>query len=180
LNVDARIKCYAAQPHKLTYWAPDREGRIMKRTYTPDYVALDRHGRIIVMEVKAQAFAGHSNWTRLQSHIRSAYEEEHGAMFLVFTEEVIRVQPRLANCQIMLGHARNQRDAAADLAIRDVISGITGEVLVAQICVSAAAKAIDEGRSFSALMRLAVQGIVKLDLSKPLSSKTRVVLGDLM
>ena len=56
LSVDDRIKCYACQPHTLQYWMPNAEGGQDKHEYTPDFVALTKDGRLLIIDAKASCF----------------------------------------------------------------------------------------------------------------------------
>ncbi len=171
---DWRIHRYAVQAHELTYFTPAEHGGRAKRTYTPDIVAIDHQGQVIIIEVKAAWFAKQAAWTRREPYIREAYAFDHGARFLLFTEEQIRLQPRLANCELMLRHRPPPHDTEADLAIRDAVTAVGACVSIGEIC--GAAAGLSEERRFSALMRLALRGTVTLDLDRPLSRATRVTI----
>ena len=79
LSVDQRIKCYACQPHKLQYWMPNPEGGQDKHEYTPDFVALTKDRRLLIIDAKASRFATDEKWTKREPFIRAAYREEFGA-----------------------------------------------------------------------------------------------------
>jgi hypothetical protein len=176
LCADPRIKVYAVQPHQLIYWGPDSSGELMKRTYTPDFAALDRDGQVLIIEVKAKIFSESPKWRLLEPFIREAYETDHGARFLLFTEDQIRAQPRLSNCQIMLRHRPPPDDEAGELAAREVLEDLHGEASLGDVCSELEARGIDERRAFSALMRIALSGEISLDLSQPLSASTRITV----
>src|SRR5580693_2842840 len=177
ISVDPRIKSYAVQPHELIYWAPDQNGEMVKRGYTPDIVALDQDDRIMIMEVKASFFATHPKWVTREPYIRQAYERDHGVDFLIFTEEEIRAQPRLSNCQLIFSHRAPPNDDQAELTLRGIVGAAQSDIVLGQVCALAEEKGINERRSFSALMRLAMKGTVGFDLSMPISTSTPVKLG---
>jgi hypothetical protein len=179
ISVDPRIKYFAAQPHELIYWMPGRDGALMKHRYTPDFVAVDHQDRILVIEAKASAFAKSRPWTDKEPYIREAYAVDHNAHLIVFTEEEIQAQPRLANCQLIHHHRGPPSDAEADLAMRDLVGDAQSEVMLGQLCLLAEEVGIDQRRSFSTLMRMVMDGAIGLDLSEPISASSRVSLGGL-
>ena len=177
LNADPDIVEYAVQPHRLVYWAPDQDGQPLKRSYTPDAVALTGAGDIVVLDAKAKVFASGEKWRRVEPHIREAYETDHGACFFVLTEDDIRAEPRLTNCQIMLRHRPPGNDSEGELIVRELVHEATGPASIGSITDAAAARGIDEDRTFSALMRMALTGEVRFDHSKSLSPCTAILTG---
>lgn len=176
LSVDPRIKRFAVQPHRLIYWMPGADGSPMKRGYIPDVVAADQDDRIIIIDAKAATFASDPKWAAREPYIRAAYAT-HYATFLVFTEEEIRAQPRLTNCQIIHRHRGPPSDTEADLVMRQIIGGGSAKVMLGQLCLLAEEVGIDQRRGVSALMRLTMSGFISLDLSEPISPSARVTLG---
>lgn len=174
LNADPTIKEYAVQPHRLIYWAPDETGQMLKRSYTPDVAARTQADRVLVFEVKAKVFAEEPRWRRLEPCIRDAYESDHGVSFIVLTEDEIRAQPRLMNCEVMLRHRKPGDDHLGELIVRHLVHACSAELTIATILEAASKREIDERRAFSALMRMALSGEIRLDLSRPLSPHTAI------
>jgi hypothetical protein len=166
LSVDPRILEYAAQPHQLEYWTPDHGGRQVKRRYTPDYVARDRNGQILIFEVKAKRFATASQWSEIEPYIAAAYEEDHGARFLIFTENEIRQQPRLSNCQILLSHRADLEDDEADLIVSDIMLASSEPRTMGEVQLQAGTLGLDARRTYSAIMRAILAGSIRTDLSQ--------------
>lgn len=177
LCADWRIKEYAVEPHQLTYWAPNRTGELVKRIYTPDFVAKDQQGRIYIMEIKAKGLADLPKWSSLEPYIREAYEVDHGVPLLVYTEAQLRAEPRLSNCRLMLRFRGPPDDAPAEMAVRDVLEQRETGATIGEIGSELAASQIDADRSFGAVMRLALEGVVNVDLTKPFSPLSAVKLG---
>ena len=177
LSVDPRINEFAVHPHRLIYWMPGANGFPIKREYVPDVVVVDRDGRIIVIDAKARHFARDPKWTLRQPHIAEAYAVDHHAHFLVLTEDEIRAQPRLTNCQIIHRYRGPPEDFQATLVMRQIIGDARASVMMGQLCLLAEEAGIDQRRSFSALMRLFMCGFVSIDLSKPISPSSCVTLG---
>lgn len=167
------VKWYAVQSHRLIYWAPDAEGVMVKRSYTPDIVAVSQAGEVVVIEVKGKALAAGARWRQLEPHIREAYRIDHGVRFEVFTEDTIRAQPRLNNCQEIIRFRNPHDDVQADLAIRDSVSAHRQTTLGA-VLDEVEQRGIDVGRSYPAAMRMVLAGELTLDLSTPISTRTPV------
>lgn len=176
VTADYRIVEYGVQCLQLTYWAPNEQGQILKRTYIPDIVARDRSGQVIIMDAKADFIASRSNWRRLEPYIRAAFERDHGARFSVLTEHTIRAQPRLSNCQVMLSHRRQHDGGTAEQGVRAVIENVVGEVFLGQVLSAAQSRGLSEQEAFGGAMRLALAGVIELDMTIPLSAATRVKL----
>ena len=172
LEADASIRSYAVQAHRLIYPAVDKHGRVRDHVYTPDFVAEDREGRVIVMEVKARGISRMERWRRMEPFIRLAYEEL-GVIYRVFTEETVRIQPRLSNCEIMLAHGRVKLDHGAEILVRRAISELPKVFRLEDLYErTSASTSLDQDQIFNTAMHLALRGVIKLDLSKPLSKMT--------
>jgi hypothetical protein len=177
LSVDPRIKEFAVQPHRLIYWMPGANGYPIRHGYIPDVVAVDRDGHVIVIDAKASRFANDPKWSKRQPLIDEAYSVDHNATFLVLTEEEIRAQPRLTNCQIIYRYRGPPDDLHGDLVMRQIIGDAHASVMLGQLCLLAEEAGIDQRRSFSALMRLFMSGFISIDLSEPISPSSCMTLG---
>jgi hypothetical protein len=175
LCADYRIHQYGVQPHTLTYWTPNANGSRTKHTYVPDFVARDKEGRVMIIEVKASYFTTLSYWKSREPYIKEAYDLDHGAPFLLFTERDIRIQPRLANFEIMLRHRGPPDDPQAEQTVRDILRILNGDTTIGEVCAQGRLPAPPGAdRCYTAIMRLALRGELSLDLSKPFSPSTRV------
>lgn len=175
LEADPSIRSYAAQPHRLTYLASDKHGHIRQHLYTPDFIAEDREGRTIVMEIKARGLAELARWKRLEPYIRIAYEEL-GLIYCVFTEESIRVQPRLSNCQLMNSRGRAPFDHAAEIKVRKAFTSLPKAFPIERLYDRLEAiNPSQKDRIFSTVLHLALRGVIVLDLSKPLSRNAAII-----
>ena len=163
LSVDTRIKCYACQPHKLHYWMPNADGGQDKHEYTPDFVALTKGGRLLIIDAKASRFATEGTWTKREPFIRSSYQNEFGAELLVWTEQDLKAEPRLSNSRTLYRHRFEPQDRSAELDVRQVLLSI-GESTIGRLCdelVQAAAHTPSD--AYGAIMRLALTGELILD-----------------
>jgi hypothetical protein len=174
LSVDQRIKCYACQPHKLQYWMPNAEGGQDKHEYTPDFVALTKDGRLLIIDAKASRFANDKKWTKREPFIRAAYREEFGAELLVWTEHELKAEPRLSNARSLYRHRFEPRDKTAELDARRSLS-VLGEATIGRLCddlVQTAAHTPAD--AYGAIMRLALTGEFILDERTKYSRDTLV------
>ncbi|MBP2640456.1 MAG: TnsA endonuclease [Firmicutes bacterium] len=92
LETDPDVTYYASQPLKMEYW---KDGK--KHFYTPDFL-VKRNGITQIVEVKPSA--------KVEKHRElfqaiALYCEDKGWKFLVVTEAMVRVQPRLENAKIL-------------------------------------------------------------------------------
>lgn len=175
ISADWRFASYAVRPLCLTYWTPNPDGGFTKRSYTPDIVATDYTGRILIVEVKASYLARQEQWTTREPYIRAAFADDHHVDFLLFTEVQICDQPSLDNSEIMLSHRPPPDDMPAEMAVRDLLALLGPESTIGEVC--AAASEVNSQRRYSAIMRLAIRGEISLDLSRPFSQETKIGVG---
>jgi len=175
LSANPAIQCYAIEPHTLEYFIPTETGGHAKRTYVPDVVLRYRDCRAAVLDAKAFFFGTTKSWLKCEPHITAAYNIDHNVPFVVLSEGIIRLQPRLSNCEIMKRHRYIVEDVAALIRTRDVIANIG---LPSTIAIVSEAARINspEGcnRVYTAIMNLALAGEIDLDLSKPFSMATEI------
>jgi len=175
IEVAPGIRSYSVQGHQLFYMAEDKHGRLRQHIYTPDVTTEDKDGNITVMEVKARGIANMERWQRLEPYIRQAYEDL-GVTFCVFTEDTIRIQPRLSNCEIVLSHGRTPLDHAAEILVRRALAALPEAIRIERLYNETGADTpIEQDRIFCTLMHLALRGVVILDMSNPLSRKSALI-----
>lgn len=175
LCCDPRVAAYAVQSHQLTYSTPGPDGMPVRRLYTPDLSVLLRSGAMLVIEVKAEAFAAMEYWQARGPYIRLAYKRDHAIEFIVVTERQIRVQPRLANFEKMLRYGARFDDQSAIMAARDAAYRLQSGTCIGQICEGAGLSGENIACGYSAIMSLALTGELELDLNVPLSLSTPVM-----
>lgn len=173
LSANPDIDCYAIEPHRLEYFIPIESGGYAKHTYVPDVVLRYRDSRIAVLDAKALFFATTKAWLKCEPHITAAYNIDHDVPFVVLSEGVIRLQPRLSNCEIMKRHRYIVEDVAALMRTRDVIATIGLPTTIAGVTEAARINSPEgSNRVYTAIMNLALTGEIDLDLSKPFSMAT--------
>ena len=163
LSVDFRIKCYACQPHKLHYWMPNAEGGQDKHEYTPDFVALTKDGRLLIIDAKARRFATDEAWTKREPFIRASYQNEFGAELLVWTEHELKAEPRLSNARTLYRHRFEPHDKSVELDVRRSLIQHR-ECTIGRLCEELLqSDAHTPSDAYGAIMRLALTGELLLD-----------------
>jgi len=173
LSANPEIQRYAIEPHTLEYFIPTEGGTFEKHSYVPDVVLQYRAGHIAVIDAKAQFFITTKNWRNCEPHITAAYNIDHNVPFVVLDESIIRLQPRLSNCEIMKRHRYVVEDVAALMRTRDVIACIPLPATIAEVAGAARINSPEgSDRVYTAIMNLSLAGEIDLDLSKPFSKAT--------
>jgi len=173
LSANPDIDCYAIEPHTLEYFIPIENGAHEKHTYVPDIVLRYRDRRFVVLDAKAFFFATGDTWRKYEPHITAAYNIDHNVPFVVLSEGIIRLQPRLANCEIMKRHRYIVEDTPALLKTREVIASVSQPTTIATVTSAARINSpAGSNRVYTAIMNLALGGEIALDLAKPFSMTT--------
>jgi hypothetical protein len=155
---------------------PDAEGGQNKHEYTPDFVALTKDGRLLIIDAKACCFANDEKWTKREPFIRAAYREEFGAELLVWNEFDLKAEPRLSNARKLYRHRFQPADFSAELSVRKALEE-HGASTIGRLCEVIAGS----GRHglpdvFGAIMRLALTGELLLDDRSHYGRETAVCL----
>ena len=131
-----------------------------------------------MIEAKASYFAKAAKWKALEPHIRLAYRQDHQVNFLVWTEREIRLQPRFDNAKALLRHRFAPHDRRAEFLTRDVLEQRPLPVSVGSICQQLERDAcVPIAETYSAIMRLALKGELRLDGSSRYSLATEIQEG---
>lgn len=177
LSVDTRIKHYVCQPPPLHYWMPSKDGGMDKREYTPDFIALTRDERLLVIDAKASVFAANHRWSKREPYIRAAYRKDHGAELLVWTEKELKAEPRLSNARTMYRHRFAPRDRSCEFALVGELEERGGQSSIGELCDTLSQSAwFDATHVFGAIMRVGLDGLVQLGSAERYSRSTPVSL----
>lgn len=174
LSADPEIVRFAVQPHRLTYWAEEPGAWPIKRQYVPDVVAQMKSGVCVIFEAKSITFAGSNPWRSREPFIRKAYQEDHDIDLVVLTENEIRSQPRLANCQVMLQHRPFALDHETALIVRQVVEDFPSSSTIGAIQAAAAERGADRGRTYSVIMQMIMSGELKFKHDRPLALDSEI------
>lgn len=156
-----RIVRYREQPELVRY----ADGAKLRK-YTPDFeLALDT-GEIVQTEVKPRSSLEHEEVAHKIAQLHAHFDRS-GRLFVVLTDEVLRVEPRQSNLRWICHQAPRVRPTrmAIQAAVRRMKDSfpmtLQDAKSVMRFC---------EVDPFSALM----EGVLTCDLSGPISSETLV------
>lgn len=175
LSADYRIRHFACQPHTMEYWATDDQGALNKRSYTPDFVAVTRDGRLIVIDVKAKRFATDQKWLEREPAVRAAYKRDYGADLIIWSEEALYAEPRLSNARTLYRHRFAEHGCNLGVFVTCILSELGGKSTVGELCDEFCIEHNqDASDAFGAIMRLALDGVITLDPSRKYDRDTSI------
>lgn len=169
LSADPEIVRFAVQPHRLTYWCDEPGAWPVKRQYVPDVIAQGRSGACVIFEAKSQAFATKAPWTVREPFIRRAYRDDHGLEMVVLTENEIRSQPRLSNCQILLQHRPFVADHETLMILRRALETTCLPATIGVVVSAAADRGAETAKAYSVVLQMIMSGELVFDHAQPLS-----------
>lgn len=177
LSVDPRIQSYVCQPAPLHYWMPNAEGGKDKREYTPDFVALTKDERLLVIDAKAERFAKDEKWTRREPLIREAYRVDHAAELIVWTERELQREPRLSNARMLYRHRFAPANRHLEFALLRHLAAHSANATIGDICDEVSRELNCNGAEvFGTIMRLALEGQVSLGSGSKYDRTTEIHL----
>lgn len=142
----------------------------MARRYTPDFLVRYAAGPAQVVEVKYRADL-RANWRHLRPAFLTArdWAREQRATFRIATERSIR-GPLLNNAKRLLPLRR----APVDAEVAELVLGAARSVPAATFGGVLAGLPLSREAGLAALWRLIARGRLRVDLSAPITSHTRV------
>ncbi len=181
LSTDSRIHSYVCQPPCLHYWTQNVSGGQDKREYTPDFIALTRDGRLLVLDAKAARFAEDEKWLKREPHIRAAYKRDHDAELIVWTEAELTAEPRLTNARTMYRHRFAPADRNAEFAVAARLERTGQKHSIGPICDEVSLElACEPSEVFGSVMRMALEGWIRLGSDRPYDSETSISLMEIV
>ena len=98
LEIDSDVVAYYAQPFKIKYTDKGKS-----RSYTPDFL-VERTNKQQIVEVKPASKINQEKNLNLWRHIAPLCQREEKE-FVVVTDEMIRIQPKLDNIKLLYKYA---------------------------------------------------------------------------
>lgn len=180
LSVDHRVHSYVCQPPALHYWMPSGNGGQDKRQYTPDFVALTKDDRLLVIDAKARRFAGDAKWLKREPYIRETYRSDYAAEFIIWTETELCAEPRLTNARTMYRHRFAPKNRDIEFALCRLL-GTEGQTsTIGLLCDDVSRELKCEiSDVFGSIMRMALEGWIELESSDSYKRETAVTLGEI-
>ena len=163
LSVDHRIRTYVCQPPALHYWMPSANDEQDKRRYTPDFVALTKDGRLLVIDAKARRFASDAKWLEREPYIRAAYNSDYAAELIIWTETELCAEPRLTNARTMYRHRFVPKNRDVEFALCRHLGTGGRSSTIGTLCDDVSLE-LKCGSSdvFGSIMRMALEGWIEL------------------
>lgn len=156
-----------SQPITLTF----SDGFRIRR-YTPDFLVRRSSGVAELVEIKYRVDL-HQNWRGLKPAFVAAraWAHQQGAVFRIATERGIR-GTRLQNAKFLLGLRAAPVDSHAVDSVLDVIGAQSGATFASVL----AGLSLEQAVALSVLWRLVARGVLKVDLSAPITPTTKLSL----
>jgi hypothetical protein len=178
-------------PVKIAFLSQDANGRFTVAEHIPDIGVISRDGRKAFIDYIPLAIQRERpHLARRAELLKEIFREEHGASYAVHDERCIYIEPRFSNLKTMWKHKLNGWDIEALMAVRKALGRLSMPATLAEIRQAAELPGLqivwDIGggerrqdldnvdRSFSAVMQLAMDGELWVDLSRPFAATSLV------
>lgn len=167
LEFDPAVISYAEQPLRISYYLDDKE-----RHYTPDFL-VKRSDKNLIVEVKQEVEAQKEENQQL-FRIASAICARDNYEFVLVTDTMIRVQPRLDNIKLLTRYQRVPiHDPQYQIICYELFSKCS-EVCFGEVMQFFASRSIGKQIVFSLLY----WGILAVDLTQPITVESAVRFSD--
>lgn len=162
LEIDPDVTDYVGQPWKLSYYLDGKP-----RKYTPDFF-VERRTKKQVIEVKPSQKALEKKYQTLFQKVTPICTLA-GWEFLVVTDEMIRVEPRLSNIKILYKYSKIQYSLEHLKTCKKYCQELE------PITISQALKVLQPlGINRQIIFRLISEGFLQTDLMKPICSSSLI------
>jgi hypothetical protein len=164
LEFDNRVSTYREQPLRIHYFLNGKQ-----HLYTPDFLVESRDERRLI-EVKPESKATKPEMVVLFHAIAHACLIA-GYQFVVMTDTIIRMQPRLKNIKLLWRYSRVPLDAQHFIYCDELMSERT------HICLVDAIRFFEsKGATRAAVYALLYHGALGVDLFQPINPQTQLYL----
>lgn len=164
LEFDPDVLSYKEQPRTTSYHLDHKEHH-----YTPDFFVV-RPGKQQIVEVKPEHQAAKEEYQALFRAVAAIYHQE-GHEFIVATDTMIQVQPRLDNIKQLTKYARATINPQHQIACHEFLTE-RDEVTLDDIIQHFAARAFEPQVIYALLYR----GILAVDLMQSISLESSVYM----
>jgi hypothetical protein len=165
LEFDPAVIFYEEQPLRIYYYSDGKE-----RHYTPDFL-VKRTDKCLIIEVKSEDDAQKEENQRL-FRIASAICARDNYEFVVVTDTMIRVQPRLYNIKLLTRYQRTSINDPYHQIVCQELFTKSNEVSLDEVMQFFASRNIGKQVIFSLLY----WGVLAVDLMQPIRSESVVRL----
>lgn len=165
LEFDPSVISYEEQPLRISYRLNGKE-----RHYTPDFL-VKRVNKSLIVEVKPEEEVQKEENQRL-FHIAKAICARNNYEFVIVTDKMIRVQPRLDNIKLLTRYQRTAINHPHYQIICYELFAMSSEVSLNEVMRFFASRSIDKHVVFSLLY----WGVLAVDLMQPIAGTSVVHL----
>lgn len=167
LEIDSDVVAYKSQPFTIAY-----NSQYKRRKYTPDFLVERTNLKQIVeikQERKIEKFSQSDRYRQAANFCLT-----HDLDFVVVTEKIIRVQPRLDNIKLLHRYARVVLPWYVYTECFNYFHSVVGSTIL-----EAEARLKAKGISYSCLLKLLWNGFLLTDLMRPITAQSLVQLSPL-
>ena len=162
LEIDPSVLSYKGQPFSMSY----SDGGVLK-TYTPDFLVIRPDGQQVV-EVKPVTKVNETENISKFRHI-SVLCQQKGMEFVVVTDTMIRIQPKLNNIKLLYKYARSKLSIQHLIECQRYFQGRIPTPLT-EVCLDLTDKEI----SLNHLYCLLYFGFLSTDLMQPINANSLI------
>jgi hypothetical protein len=191
LDTDPYWTRISPYPVRIEFLSQDKNGRFVVAAHVPDIGVISRDGRKVFIDyVPLVIQRERPHLARRTELLKEIFREEHGAAYAVHDERSIYIEPRFSNLKTMWMHKLNGWDIEALMAVRKALGRLSMPAMIDEVRQAASLPGFrmvweqpdgeshqdldNVDRAFSAVMELAMNGEVQVDLSEPFSGTTLV------
>lgn len=182
-DVDPQVVSISAFPFKTEYWSLTSEGDPVKRVHVPDLAIMMRDGSVRCMDYIPVAIQAEKPWQKIRTaQLVSHYGDEFGWSYAVLDEYDIYQQPMFSNVKLLWRYKPCAADPSALAKVRQTVAKTSLPSTVDAICenltrddpmINGLGQAADSF-VFTAIMQLIIEGVLVVDMSKPISRNTTI------
>jgi hypothetical protein len=182
-DVDPQVVAISAFPFKTEYWSLTSKGDPVKRVHVPDLAVMMRDGSVRCMDYIPVAIQTERAWQKTKTaQLVSHYAEEFGWPYAVLDEYDIYQQPMFSNVQLLWRYKPCTADPLVLTEVRQTVARTSMPTTVDAICdvltrddpmINGLGQEADS-YVFTAIMQLLIEGVLIVDMSKPISRNTTI------
>jgi hypothetical protein len=163
---DKNIIKYQEQPFKVKYFLDGKQ-----RLYTPDFF-VERKNKKQVVEIKPQSKIETEEFTHFSNHMKDFFARE-GCEYLVITDSIIRLQPKLSNIKLLWRYARMSITTKHLILIHELFDDSLS------ISFSEIYSFLSQKKEQKELIyALLFHGYLLIDIEKPIAAESIISVGD--
>ena len=191
LDTDPEWVRISPYPLEIEFFSQDRNGRFVVASHIPDVGVISRDGRkAFIHFVPLNIQREQPHLARRTETLKRIFREEHDSSYAMLDERSIYIEPRFTNLKTMWKHRLRGWDQEALMAVRKAVGHLTLPTTIDEIRMAAALPGFrmvwdhpdyerhqelgNVNRAFSAVMELAMNGEIRVDLSVPFSGASVV------